>query len=39
VLYFLGAVFVIYLVIKGIGGMRKNKKAKGDRRQETGNRS
>ena len=39
VLYFLGAVFVIYLVIKGIGGMRKNKKAKGDGRQETGNRS
>ena len=39
VLYFLGAVFVIYLVIKGIGGMRKNKKAKGDRQQETGNRS
>jgi len=32
-LYVLGAVFVIYLVIKGIGGMRKNKKDKGDRRQ------
>ena len=39
VLYVLGAAFVIYLVIKGIGGMRKNKKAKGDRRQAKGNRS
>jgi membrane protein DedA with SNARE-associated domain len=35
ILYFLGAAFVIYLVIKGIGGMRKNKKTKGDRGQET----
>jgi membrane protein DedA with SNARE-associated domain len=39
VLYVLGAAFVIYLVIKGIGGMRKNKKDKGDRQQATGNRS
>jgi membrane protein DedA with SNARE-associated domain len=39
VLYFLGAVFIIYLVIKGIVGTRKNKKDKGNRQQATGDRS
>jgi membrane protein DedA with SNARE-associated domain len=38
VLYVFGAAFVIYLVVKGISGKRKNKKAKGDRRQATDNR-
>jgi membrane protein DedA with SNARE-associated domain len=37
VLYVLGAVFVIYLVIKGIGGIRKNKKTRDEGHVAKGN--